>query len=365
MPRQADQRPLVIRRYRDIDLAHGMTVVGGVYGQILVIARYQNQVRRREFPLDSPLVDRLAWQHQTIETLRLKAAGKHVETTLAEDIDTYLASLSGKRGEDAAQWLDYWKTWYGYLQRSELTLQQCQVFFQEVRPKTNPDGAFSASSKNKLRTYLINVWRYHDGRRHECPCLDVPLFAEPAPEAKELPPDVILSLLGQMQDTPSRAKLAMLFVTGCRPAELAWLRPESFDLDGDVPHVRIRGAKGGRSRMVPLPPMGVAYARDFLRHQAWQAPGDLYDDMQRAAKQLGLTLYTGEHHPGGRRKAVITPYALRHTYAMQLRRSGAGIDDIADQLGHATLQTTRRYAQSIPERQVVVTNRMWERMGAK
>lgn len=363
MPRQAAQRPLVIRRYRDIDLAQGMRVKGGVYGDIEVTACWKGRRKAKCFPLTAPLTERLMWQHQMVEQMRLgkDARSSQVGTTFAQDIDAYLESLVDERHDRAEQWLSYWRQWYGHERRSDLTLQQVQAFFQHV---TTKDGQpFSASSKNKLRTYAISCWKYHDGRRHECPVLDVPVFGEPKGEARELRPDTIQAILGAMDDTPNRARLGILWVTGCRPIELTYLREEAWHLNEGVPYVSIRGAKGGASRMVPLPAIGVQYAKDFLRHWAWRRSHNLFREMQRAATRLGLKVDTGERHPGGRRKVAITPYALRHTYAMQLRRSGAGIEDIADALGHKSLETTRKYAQPIPEVQVAVAKKMWERVG--
>lgn len=363
MPRQADTRPLVIKRYGSIDLARGMSVVGGVDGDILVIARYGAQSRRREFPRDTPLMDRLHWQHTEIEAMRILATKKIHDATLSQDCDLYLNSLSEVRRERAAQWLAYWRQWYGYKRRTDLTLQDCQAFFEHVRPKTNDAGSFSASSKNKLRTYLLAVWRYHDGKRHVCPCLDIPVYAEPKGRSRELAPEDTLRLLAAMHDGPHRARLALMFFTGCRPAELALLRPEHFVLDTAAPYVAFTTAKGGPNRIVTIPGVALPYVAAFVRHRAWQTRSSLFVAMTRAAAKIGLTLTTGERHPGGRRKFAVTPYSLRHAYAMNLRRSGAGIEDIADALGHSSLQTTRRYAQAIPEQQAALTNRMWDKAG--
>lgn len=367
MPRQHTQRPLVIRRYGDIDLASGMRLKDGVYGDIEVRASWRGTRKFKLFPRDTPLVDRLMWQHQTVEQMRLGKASKasQLGTTFAQDMDAYLESLADDRlrHDRAAQWLSYWRQWYGHQSRQDLTLQQVQAFFQHVT--TREGKPFSASSKNKLRTYAINVWRYHDGRRHECPVLDVPVFAEPQHETREIDPALVPRMLATMDDTPNRARLGLLWVTGCRPVELTYLREESFHLDDDVPYVSVRGAKGGKNRMVPLPAIGVQYARDFLRHRGWQVARNLFRDMQRAATRAGVRVFGGERHPGGRRKSLISPYVLRHTYAMQLRRSGADIEDIADGLGHKSLETTRRYAQAIPERQAAVTARMWGRIGVE
>jgi site-specific recombinase XerD len=371
MPRQPRERPLVIRRYGDIDLARGMRVKGGVYGDIEVIARYKHKRQSKCFRRDASLIERLAWQHQMVEQLRLSGVAPKPRkatalptTTLRQDVDVYLASLTEERCERASSWLSYWTDWYGHQRRDELTLQQCQAFFQFVTPRSAPTKQFGASAKNKLRTYLIAVWKYHDGRRHECPASDVPLFTEPFQESRELEPSAILQILEAMSDTPNRARLGLLFTTGMRPVELTLLRPEMFHLDEAVPYVSVVPAKDGKARMVALPAMGVRYARDFLRHRAWTGSiRGLFTEMQRAAKACGMQVYTGGVHNSGRRKTRISPYALRHAYAMNLRRAGAGIEDIADALGHKSLETTRKYAQAIPERQVAVMTKMWEGVG--
>jgi integrase len=175
---------------------------------------------------------------------------------------------------------------------------------------------------------------------------------------REIAPKEIAAILAAMGDTPNRARLGLLYVTGCRPIELTWLGAESLRLDEPTPYICITGAKGGKNRMVPLPAFGLPYAEDFLRHQAWRPSRSLGAEMRSVAKRLGLQVRVP-----GKRVARITPYALRHTYAMQLRRAGAGLDDIADALGHHSLETTRRYAQAIPERQAKVTGAMWAAVG--
>jgi len=39
-----------------------------------------------------------------------------------------------------------------------------------------------------------------------------------------------------------------------------------------------------------------------------------------------------------------TVHSLRHTFASWLIQNGAGIEEVADALGHASLNMTRRYA---------------------
>ena len=64
-------RPLAIKRYGGTDLAAGMRVKDGTEGFIEVTATYRGTRRSKSFPLHSPLIERLAWQHQTVEAMRL------------------------------------------------------------------------------------------------------------------------------------------------------------------------------------------------------------------------------------------------------------------------------------------------------
>lgn len=358
-------RPFVVKQYQGIQLAAGMRVRDGKYGHIEVTASYQSRRRTKTFPLTSSLGARLQWQYQAMEDLRLRReVVEEGGPTLRQDVGTYLASLGFAQQGRAWYWLSYWVDFYGHMRRKDLQLAHCHRFFQLVKPKRGK--ALSASSKNKLRTYLINVWRYHDGRRHTCPVQDVPRWEETHGQrrVRELHPSLVLRLLDHMEDTPNRARIGVLFTTGCRPYELRFLTPERWVLDGDMPHVNVTSAKGGKDRTIPLPPLGVAYAKDFLRHRGWTGRHNLGRDMLRAAKRAGINPYAEDPHPCGRRRLVVTPYALRHSYAMNLRRAGAGIEDIADALGHRSLETSRIYAGPIPAKQAGLVERMWSAVPA-
>jgi len=42
----------------------------------------------------------------------------------------------------------------------------------------------------------------------------------------------------------------------------------------------------------------------------------------------------------------VTPHTLRHTFARTLLASGISINDVADLLGHSSLDTTRIYTKA-------------------
>jgi integrase len=356
---------LATTSYRGQPLGPGMYVRDGLYGHIEVRATWGTKRRVKRFPMDTPLSQMMQWQYEAREALRLGLAGGPKEPrTLRQDVDTYLASLTPERRARAHAWLRYWVEAYGHVRRVDLTADHVRRFYAQVRPHTG--RAFSASSKNKLRTYLIAVWTFHDGRRHTCPARELPLLPEAyqTQRVREIPPDKVMAILDAMPDGPNRAALGVMFTTGCRPHELKALRPEAWHLEAQPPYVDVTTAKGGRDRRIHLPPLGVAFARDFLRHVAWRIRHNMGRDMLRAARRVGIPLTAPSTHPSGRARRLVCPYALRHSYAMNLRRAGAGIEDIADALGHKHLNTTRIYAQPLPERQAALVAKMWAGVGA-
>lgn len=142
------------------------------------------------------------------------------------------------------------------------------------------------------------------------------------------------------------------FRTGLRLGELFELRWGDLDLEGGCVHVARsvhRGAittpKGGRGRTVNLTPetVGVLRAHRHLKGE------------------LVFSTPTGEHltrnmskHPWGRITAAsglrtIRQHDMRHSFASQLVMAGAPLNYVQQQLGHADIQTTMRYAHLSPE----------------
>ncbi len=138
------------------------------------------------------------------------------------------------------------------------------------------------------------------------------------------------------------AILEVLYGCGLRVSECTGL-----DLDDvDENELRVRHGKGGKERLVPL----GRKARQAL--DAWLARrGEL--------RPSGHALFTNAR--GGRvtarsvrrfidQHAVASgvpdthPHALRHSYATHLLGSGADLRAIQELLGHASIQTTARYA---------------------
>ena len=165
--------------------------------------------------------------------------------------------------------------------------------------------------------------------------------------------------VGALARTPWTAKrdaglVALLYGAGLRIGEALGL--DLGDLPagdpGDDAALTITG-KGGRQRMVPL----LAYVRAAIDDYIADCPHPL---------KIDGPLFVGAR--GGRLRARViqgqlqklrgalglpesaTPHALRHSFATHMLAGGAGMRDIQELLGHASLSTTQRYTEVDAER---------------
>ncbi len=147
-----------------------------------------------------------------------------------------------------------------------------------------------------------------------------------------------------------RAILLLLARLGMRAGEV--VRLDLDDLDWRNGLVRLPIGKGRRERVLPLPQEVGAALADYLRHdrpaaqsrrvflkatptaQPFGGPAAISRLVKRRLARAGVSL------PGR-----IGAHLLRHTAASQMANRGASFKDIADVLGHQSLQTTALYAK--------------------
>ena len=183
------------------------------------------------------------------------------------------------------------------------------------------------------------------------------------PKKREALPDVLdRSELTRLLDVPSREGvwtrvhagkverdrllLALFAYGGLRRSELLGLDCDDVDLDRRL--IRVRNAKGGRQRVVPihpgLLPLFIAYAaappttRDcalFLGvHGRRLTPSIMAITFRRYATAAGVN-----------KRKRITPHTLRHVFATELLGAGANLRQIQELLGHKHLDSTQRYTR--------------------
>jgi site-specific recombinase XerD len=185
----------------------------------------------------------------------------------------------------------------------------------------------------------------------------IPVKRTAPPETKFLLHDEIERLFRQLpvdgtHALRDRALLLFLYNTGARVQEVADLRVANLDL-GDSPRVRLHG-KGDRWRACPLWEQTAQLLRRLLaeqesasqpqqpvfvsRHDQPLTRFGIYKLVRRHTNWL-----KSEHGQGAERN--VSPHVFRHTTAVHLLESGVEVNVIRGWLGHASLDTTNRYAE--------------------
>jgi len=147
--------------------------------------------------------------------------------------------------------------------------------------------------------------------------------------------------------------VVLALYTGCRKTEIRCLRWEEVDLEGRC--LRLLATKNGSTRVVPL----VGEALTVLRQQyatrrlnvPWVFPRsdgkgavDIDGSWRRMMQKVQLPNFRF--------------HDLRHTAASYLAMSGATLAEIAEVLGHRSLQVTKRYSHFLDSHTAGVVERM-------
>lgn len=145
---------------------------------------------------------------------------------------------------------------------------------------------------------------------------------------------------------------------GLRAQEVASLRLEDLNWSGRSMH--LRDTKTRRARVLPLPPDLAKAIKSYILHgrPLTQAKGLFVRHLApiREASGSSLVLRAMRRAFGRSGLSRTRVHLLRHTFATRLHRRGVNIKEIADLLGHQSLETTGCYTRVNLEelRQVVL-----------
>jgi integrase/recombinase XerD len=142
----------------------------------------------------------------------------------------------------------------------------------------------------------------------------------------------------------------LLYNTGARVQEIADLRVGDVDLEPPL-RARLHG-KGDKWRKCPLWPETA----ELLKQLETVRSGDrtlplLTSRQRRPLTRFGIYKIVKRHmaklHPSNRQSygRSVSPHAFRHSIAVRLLEEGVDINVIRGWLGHASLETTNRYAE--------------------
>jgi site-specific recombinase XerD len=149
-----------------------------------------------------------------------------------------------------------------------------------------------------------------------------------------------------------RTLLVFLYNTGARVQEAADLRVSDVHFD-PTPRVHLHG-KGDKWRICPLWDETAALVKRLVNQQVSGGAPDrpvFVGAKEAALTRFGIykiirryTKHVVKQRSDGRSK-VVSPHVWRHSTAVHLLEAGVEVNVIRAWLGHASLETTNRYAE--------------------
>lgn len=175
---------------------------------------------------------------------------------------------------------------------------------------------------------------------------------------EEKPPrfltDEELTIISEaIEKSPSRLEFRTMLCTGLRVGEICALLPQDVVLIEQRVFLRVTNGKGGKGRYVPVTDQKVAEELLSLK-KSKKEQLTLFECPPARGKEtlFGKTIRTLDRHAkviAEETGIEFTPHRLRHTFATRLLNSGETLDVVQDALGHRNIQTTRRYARTLPK----------------
>ena len=174
---------------------------------------------------------------------------------------------------------------------------------------------------------------------------------EPQKIPQVLSREEVKRLLLMAGSLKNRSLLSLAYGCGLRAGEVVRLR--AGDIDSAQGVIRIVQGKGRKDRNVMLPPDLLDLLRQWwkerpTRHDAGVPPAErwLFPGL-KAGKPLTTRQFSRIFHRSAEAAGIAKPvtlHSLRHSFATHLLEGGTDIRRIQALLGHATLDSTARYA---------------------
>lgn len=147
------------------------------------------------------------------------------------------------------------------------------------------------------------------------------------------------------------AILATMFNTGARVSEILGIRASDLQLVRPC-HVRLLG-KGRKERLCPLLPQTAQILKDFCAERQLDSRSDSFVFLNHRGGRLtrfGVRYILAKYLGRARGKIPslngkrLHPHSMRHSTAVHLLKAGVDLSTISHWLGHASINTTNKYA---------------------
>lgn len=317
---------------------------------------YRVKIRLKGFPTQTATFERLTdarrWVQQTESAIREGRYFKTTESrrhTLEEAIDRYIRDIlptKPKSSKDQATQLNWWKGAVGKHCLADITpsvIAECRD--QLSKMETSRGTAKSAATVNRylaILSHLFTIAVKEWGWIEENPLRKVSKLKEPRGRIRFLSPDERERLLNACKESDSECLYLIVVLclsTGARKMEILGLKWQDVDLVRGV--FTLHETKNGERRVLPL----VGHSMSLMKEHA---------KVRHLHSNYVFPNYNGSKSIDIRtpwetalKKAEIEDFRfhdLRHSAASYLAMNGATLAEIAEVLGHKTLQMVKRYS---------------------
>lgn len=321
---------------------------------------YRVKVRLKGFPVQSATFERLTdakkWAQSTEAAIRENRHFKTTEAkrhTLAELIDRYIRDVlpSKKSARDQAQQLTRWKAEIGSYTLADVTpslLAACRdKLGREITVRRTQRSPASVVRYMAALSHAFTIAVKEWGWLEDSPMRKVTKPKESRGRVRFLSDDERPPLLKACKESSNPYlyhAVVLALSTGMRYSEIMGLTWDNVDLNRG--RAILHETKNGERRAVAITGHALEILKELgkvrridssllfpakeTRPQKPQKPMDIRTAWEAAVKKAGLDDFRF--------------HDLRHSAASYLAMNGASLAEIAEVLGHKTLQMVKRYA---------------------
>ena len=332
---------------------------------------YRVRVRVKGHPLQTATFDRKTdarrWASSTEAAIR---EGRHFKTTeakrhtLGEMIDRYIRDVIPHKGESMQrdQWsqLTWWKEKIGSCLLADATpsliAEYRDLLLKEVGPRGKKRSPASTNRYLAALSHAFSIAIKEWGWVNDSPMLKVTKPKEPRGRVRFLDEDERAKLLAACKESKDSFLYPIVIIalsTGARKSEILGLAWGDIDLNRKV--AILQRTKNDERRALPL--SGHALAEIKKLSNVRRIDTNLLFPDASGKKPIGIRSAWGRVM----KDAGIKDFKfhdLRHSAASYLAMSGASLAEIAEVLGHKTLQMVKRYSHLSEQHTAGVVSKM-------
>ncbi len=327
---------------------------------------YRVKIRLRGHPQESAsfarITDAKQWAQKTESDIREGRYFKTAEAkrhTLAELIDRYVKEVlprkAGKTkfGTNQTQQLNWWKDQLGAYLLSEVTHPRILEARSKLKVQPATANRYMAALSHTF-TIAVREWGWMD----DSPMRKIGKLKEPRGRVRFLSESECKRLLLTAQELEDKALYTVLVLalsTGARKGEILSLTWDDVDFKRE--RLIFQETKNGERRSVPLNGLPHAVLKEW-QHTRSNTSDLVFPSLKDTPVRIDRPFADVIDKLG---IDNFRFHDLRHTAASHFAMNGASLAEIAEILGHKTLQMVKRYAHMCDTH----TSKVIERMNAK